>query len=120
MICYTNFLHSPLLLVITIGFWLYLITCRIFPKTEPNKLKIHLLYISSILLFIIVELCSYIAIDSDPHGQLLMPYISFASTLASIILSVLAIILTIVSTSKGDSFIVKIEQTFSKLEGTLE
>lgn len=74
-----------------------------------QTMKIHLLYIAGILLFIIIEIASYLAIKSDPSGQSLMQYISFASTLASIILSILAIILTIVTTSKGDSNLAKME-----------
>lgn len=84
-----------------------------------QTMKIHLLYIAGILLFIIIEVASYLAIKSDPRGESLMQYISFASTLASIILSILAIILTIVTTSKGDSTILKVEQATEKLEETL-
>ncbi len=86
---------------------------------KRQTMKIHLLYIAGILLFIIIELASYLAIKSDPIGESLMQYISFASTLTSIILSILAIILTIVTTSKGDSTILKIEQASEKLDQTL-
>lgn len=83
-------------------------------------MKIHLLYIAGILLFIIIEIASYLAIKSDPSGQSLMQYISFASTLASIILSILAIILTIVTTSKGDSNLAKMEQASKTLGNVIK
>lgn len=73
--------------------------------------RLHMLYICGILTLIIVGFVSYIAVESDPQGSVLMSYISFASTLTSIILSVLAIIYTMISNSKGDSYITKLDQT---------
>lgn len=103
-----------------LGFRAYENTFQKEDASEKSQtMKIHLLYIAGILLFIIIEIASYLAIKSDPRGESLMQYISFASTLASIILSILAIILTIVTTSKGDSTIIKVEQATEKLEETL-
>lgn len=49
-----------------------------------------------------------------------MQYISFAATLSSLILSILAIIYTMVSNSKGDTHVAKLESASSKLTSSSE
>lgn len=82
---------------------------------KPSQPKqIHTYYISGILLLLLIQLGSYIAVVSDPKGETLMQYISFAATLSSLILSILAIIYTMVSNSKGDTHVAKLESASSK------
>lgn len=83
---------------------------------KPSQPKhIHTYYISGILLLLLIQLGSYIAVVSDPKGETLMQYISFAATLSSLILSILAIIYTMVSNSKGDTHVAKLESASTKL-----
>lgn len=83
---------------------------------NPTSLRnIHSYYICGILLLLLIQLGAYIVVEADPKGQILIQYISFASTLSSLILSVLAIIYTLVSNSKGDTHIAKLESASTKL-----
>lgn len=76
--------------------------------------KLHLCYICGICLFLIIELATYICIQSD-HSAEIISYISFASTLSSLILSVVAIIYAIVSNNKGELQYGKIDSASSKI-----
>ena len=76
-------------------------------KWSENS-RVHVLYISGILVFLIIELVTYICIQNDTCSNI-MPYISFAATLSSLILSIVAIIYSIVTNNKGDDVFVKIE-----------
>lgn len=58
--------------------------------------SLHIWYISGISVFLIIELITYIVVENT-EAQNIMNYISFASTLASLILSVLAIFMTVLS-----------------------
>lgn len=88
---------------------------------KPSQPRhIHTYYISGILLLLLIQLGSYIAVVSDPKGETLMQYISFAATLSSLILSILAIIYTMVSNSKGDTHVAKLESASSKLTSSSE
>lgn len=87
---------------------------------QHTERRLHMLYICGILILIIVGFVSYIAVESDPQGSVLMSYVSFASTLTSIILSVLAIIYTMISNSKGDSYITKLDQTSASIDKSSE
>lgn len=64
--------------------------------TNGMSRSIHLWYICGIVTFVIVELITYIVVgNSDARN--IMDNISFASTLSSLILSVLAIFMTVLS-----------------------
>ena len=76
--------------------------------------KLHLCYICGICLFLIIELATYICIQSD-HSAEIISYIYFASTLSSLILSVVAIIYAIVSNNKGELQYGKIDSASSKI-----
>lgn len=92
--------------------------CFLRSKFDEKNKTIHLLYISGILSFLIVELLSYICVKSDTDGKTITSYVAFASTLSSLILSVVAIIYTIVTNKKGDGVYVKIENSVDKLMAT--
>lgn len=84
-----------------------------YGSTLKDK-KLHLCYICGICIFIIIELATYICIQSD-HSVEIISYISFASTLSSLILSVVAIIYAIVSNNKGEVQYGKIDSASSKI-----
>lgn len=79
-----------------------------------NNKKLHLYYICGICIFIIIELSTYICIQSD-HSVEIISYVSFASTLSSLILSVVAIIYAIVSNNKGEVQYGKIDSASSRI-----
>lgn len=58
--------------------------------------KVHIWYIGGIATFIIIEMVSWICIG-NPESTAIMQTVSFAATLASLILSVLAIFITVIS-----------------------
>ncbi|MDE6537668.1 MAG: hypothetical protein K2M13_06495 [Muribaculaceae bacterium] len=82
--------------------------------TSLKDKKLHLCYICGICIFLIIELATYICIQSD-HSVEIISYISFASTLSSLILSVVAIIYAIVSNNKGEVQYGKIDSASSKI-----
>ena len=82
-------------------------------KWSENS-RVHVLYISGILVFLIIELVTYICIQNDNCSNI-MPYISFAATLSSLILSIVAIIYSIVTNNKGDDVFEKIEDRTKEL-----
>ena len=82
--------------------------------TSLKDKKLHLCYICGICIFLIIELATYICIQSD-HSVEIISYISFASTLSSLILSVVAIIYAIVSNNKGELQYGKIDAASSKI-----
>ncbi len=84
-----------------------------YGSTVKDK-KLHLCYICGICIFLIIELATYICIQSD-HSVEIISYISFASTLSSLILSVVAIIYAIVSNNKGEVQYGKIDSASSKI-----
>lgn len=59
-------------------------------------------YISGLLIFIIIELITYVCVNNDNTDQI-VGYISFASTISSLFLSVVAIIYAIVSNNQGEA-----------------
>lgn len=99
MIIPNNLLH-------TISFIAAVVACVIIVKAflshkqEDDKKNLHLYYISGITIFIIIELVTYIFVHNDNSSNLLNT-ISFASTLSSIVLSVVAIVHGIVTARRG-------------------
>lgn len=86
------------------------------PKGKVQKL--HTFYISGILVFIIVELVTGLCMGNDMHSDILS-YVNFAATLSSLIMSVVAIIFTIVSGSRGDEQFKKIDNASDKVAESL-
>lgn len=110
-----NFLTSPTFNLLSI---LVTITALVFIGLKYGSSltdkKLHLCYICGICIFLIIELATYICIQSD-HSVEIISYISFASTLSSLILSVVAIIYAIVSNNKGELQYGKIDSASSKI-----
>ena len=77
---------------------------------KQNHSKVHLYYISGLCAFIVIELATYICLNND-HSDEIVSYISFASTISSLFLSVVAIIYAIVSNNKGEAQYYKIDRT---------
>lgn len=90
----------------TISFITAIVACVIIVKAflnhkqEDDKNNLHLYYISGITIFIIIELATYIFIHNDKSSNLLNT-ISFASTLSSIVLSIVAIVHGIVTSRRS-------------------
>ncbi|MBQ0142856.1 MAG: hypothetical protein KBT06_08685 [Prevotellaceae bacterium] len=64
--------------------------------TGQSIRKVHIWYICGIATFIVIQLVTWICIG-NPESTMIMQTISFAATLASLILSVLAIFITVIS-----------------------
>ena len=71
-------------------------------RKDDERPKIHMYYISGLCIFIILELVTYICVNND-NATDIVSYISFASTISSLFLSVVAIIYAIVSNNKGEA-----------------
>lgn len=83
-------------------------------KKDEASSNIHLYYISGIATLIILELVTYICVNNDNTTNIIS-YISFASTLSSLILSLVAIIYSIVSNKQGESQYKKIDNASDKI-----
>ena len=88
-------------------------------KSPEQNSKVHLYYISGLGVFIILELVTYICINNDNTTEI-VNYISFASTLSSLLLSVVAIIYAIVSNNKGDVQYLKIDNASDRISMSVE
>ena len=64
--------------------------------TGQSIRKVHIWYICGIATFVVIQLVTWICIG-NPESTLIMQTVSFAATLASLILSVLAIFITVIS-----------------------
>lgn len=111
-------LQSGLLQLFVMGVALIAIVALFLKsKIDENSYKLHLLYVSGILVFVIIELVSYICIGNGENSDSIVSYVSFASTLSSLILSVVAIIYTIVSNQKGNEVFHKISDKAEAING---
>lgn len=77
-------------------------------RQNDEKGKVHIYYISGLLIFIIIELITYVCVNNNNTDQI-VDYISFASTISSLFLSVVAIIYAIVSNNQGEAQYQKID-----------
>ena len=80
-----------------------------------KKSNIHVYYLVGIGSLLLIELVTYILTGEEPASSAIFDQISFASTISSILLSVIAIIYSIVSGSNGANLYVKTEEV-EKLE----
>lgn len=111
-------LQSGILQLLVMGVALIAIVALFLrSKVNENSNKLHLLYVSGILVFVIIELVSYICIGNGANSDSIVSYVSFASTLSSLILSVVAIIYTIVSNQKGNDVFLKISDRAEAING---
>lgn len=88
-------------------------------RKDDERPKIHMYYISGLCIFIILELVTYICVNNDNATEI-VNYISFASTLSSLFLSVVAIIYAIVSNNKGEAQYQKIDRASDKISTSLD
>ena len=80
--------------------------------------RLHTYYISGILVFIIIELVTGLCMGNAHHSDILS-YVSFAATLSSLIMSVVAIIFTIVTSNRGEEQYMKIDNASDKVADSL-
>lgn len=81
----------------------------VFGRKQEHS-KVHLYYISGLCVFILIELATYICLNNENKDDI-VSYISFASTISSLFLSVVAIIYAIVSNNKGETQYYKIDKS---------
>lgn len=88
-------------------------------RKDDERPKIHMYYISGLCIFIILELVTYICVNND-NATDIVSYISFASTLSSLFLSVVAIIYAIVSNNKGEAQYQKIDRATDRISASVD
>ena len=88
-------------------------------RKEDERPKTHMYYISGLCVFIILELVTYICVNNDNAADI-VSYISFASTLSSLFLAVVAIIYAIVSNNKGEAQYQKIDRASDKISSSVD
>lgn len=84
-----------------------------------KKPSIHLYYLIGIGSLLLIELVTYILTGVGDVSRAIFDQISFASTISSILLSVIAIIYSIVSGSNGANLYVKTEEVSKQIGETL-
>lgn len=96
--------------------WLYLSYGKNY---KPETRNARLLYISGYGAFIILELIVYIVMGIDQKNDIIS-VISFGATLSSLIMSVVAIIFTIVSGKRGEEQLWKVSSATDELKNTAQ
>lgn len=86
--------------------------------SEKKIQKLHTFYIAGILVFIIIELVTAICMGGS-SSSMILSYVNFAATLSSLIMSVVAIIFTIVSGNRGDEQYKKIDNASDRVTDSL-
>ena len=84
-----------------------------------KKCNIHVYYLVGIGSLLLIESVTYILTGEEPASSAVFDQISFASTISSILLSVIAIIYSIVSGSNGANLYVKTEEVSKQIGETL-
>ncbi|WP_299351832.1 hypothetical protein [uncultured Porphyromonas sp.] len=84
-----------------------------------KKPSIHLYYLIGIGSLLLIELVTYILTGVGDVSRAIFDQISFASTISSILLSVIAIIYSIVSGSNGANLYVKTEEVSKQIGETV-
>lgn len=102
-------------LSIIVIIWLFLHYSKNYEKEKP---KTRILYIFGYLLLIIIGLIEYICLGLNGNNDEIINYISFGSTLSSLVMSVVAIIFTIVSGRNNEEQLGKISQATKELQQT--
>lgn len=106
-------LALPLLCIFGIV-WLFLHYSNNFRQEKPRA---NLLYICGYALLLIIELVVYICLNNFQSADIINT-VSFGATLSSLIMSVVAIIFTIVSGKNGEEQLGKITQATKELQDT--
>lgn len=112
------------LLAIVVVAWLvmkYLTTkCSATEKESADKrCHIHLCYLIGIGALLLIELVSFILTHTGGFSRIIFDQISLAATISSILLSVVAIIYSIVSGTNGANLYVKTEEVSKQIGETL-
>ena len=112
------------LLAIVVIAWLvmkYLTTkCSATDKESADKrCHIHLCYLIGIGALLLIELVSFILTHTGGFSRIIFDQISLAATISSILLSVVAIIYSIVSGTNGANLYVKTEEVSKQIGETL-
>lgn len=99
----------------------WLVMSYLTPKCSESEKKtnVHLYYLVGIGSLLLIGLVTYILTRDVDRSDDLLKYISFASTISSILLSFLAIIYAIVSGSKGESLYLRTEEVSKQIGDTL-
>lgn len=95
-----------------------IIICLSNRLKELQDSKVHIYYITSIAAILIVCSATYICTESL-DSKAIFEYISFASTISSLIMSVVAIIFTIVLSKDGYEQNVKLKDALDTLQRTI-
>lgn len=114
-------INSSVLKLLVVLFAVVVIVLILRNKQNDNtsKLKLHTLYISSFSALIIIELITYVCINNK-NAEDIVRYISFASTLSSLLLSVVAIIYAIVSNNKSEVQYQKIDMASGRIVDSVD
>lgn len=124
---YNLFIESNILQLISMLVCIAVVVCFFINKyatgkdiddSEKKIQKLHTFYIAGILVFIIIELVTAICMGGSASSHILS-YVNFAATLSSLIMSVVAIIFTIVSGNRGDEQYKKIDNASDKVTDSL-
>lgn len=108
-------LAIPMLCIVAI-IWLFL---RYSRPSKEQPANVHILYISGYAVLIIIALIDYICTKDQEYNSLIN-MISFGATLSSLIMSVVAIIFTIVSGKNDENQLGKITQATHELQETAQ
>ena len=133
LLLFSDNLYKALQLLISLGafvaiVWLFLKYCssrrtinnqdRDSDEKDSNQFRwIHTLYIGGIATFIILEFIVYVVLNNEEKDNII-DTISFGATLASLILSIVAIIFTIVQGRNGETQLGQITQATEELKTT--
>lgn len=80
--------------------------------------KIHSFYVVGILVFIIIELVTGLCMGGN-NSSTILSFVGFAATLSSLIMSIVAIIFTIVTSNRGEEQYRKIDSASDKVTDSL-
>lgn len=89
-----------------------------YRKSDEHS-NVHMYYISGLCIFLILELVTYICVNNDNATEI-VSYVSFASTISSLFLSVVAIIYAIVSNNKGEAQYQKIDRASDRISSSVD
>lgn len=88
-------------------------------ESEAKRCHIHLCYLVGIGALLLIELVSFILTHTGGFSRIIFDQISLAATISSILLSVVAIIYSIVSGTNGANLYVKTEEVSKQIGETL-
>lgn len=81
--------------------------------------RLHTFYIAGILVFLVIELITSICMGNSGRDEILR-YVSFAATVSSLIMSVVAIIITIVFSNRSSEQFGKLDTVTDDVKGAVD